>query len=238
MASSGPRTRSASKDVETTDGISTVKEELSRFFNSEELKNTIRNAVFDALKDDLIGLKEVVDEAVKVASTGLQRRVQALETQCEELRAMINDNEQYSRKYNLRITGIDESDGENCIDKVINLCKTKLNTDIPKASFDRAHRVGRKMPGKARQVIVKLTHYHAKNAIYSKRKLLKGTQIFINDDLSRLSLHLLKEAKKNKNVKSAWSSDGKILAKDHNDKIHRIRKYSDILFIENDDNYD
>jgi len=157
---------------------------LAKFFQSEELKEVIRNAVFDAVKDDAIGLKEVIDEEVKRATTALELKIQMLETRCDELRALINDSEQYSRKYNLRINGIDERADENCVQKVVDLCKAKLNIDVKSENVDRAHRLGPKRPGKARQIIVKFNKFHARNDIYRNRKLLKGSLIVLVGDFN------------------------------------------------------
>lgn len=47
----------------------------------------------------------------------------------------------------------------------------------------------------------------------------KGTNIYINNDLTHYNLQLLKYAKSSDDIKSALSSDGKIIVRDHNDNI-------------------
>ena len=55
-----------------------------------------------------------------------------------------DNNEQYSRRYCLRIKGISKEKDESstkCIDKVVKVCES-LKVNITKADIDRAHRVG------------------------------------------------------------------------------------------------
>lgn len=167
-------TRSLSREIEK-ESITAMREEMQTLFKFDELKNIIRSAVSEAIKEDSSGLKEVIDEAIGTATKALETTVQDLESKLEEYRALINDNEQYSRKYNLRISGIKESPGESCVDKVMDLCQTKLNIIVEKDSIDRAHCLGPKKDGKDRQIIVKFTKFPVKNTIYRSKRLLKGT---------------------------------------------------------------
>ena len=58
-----------------------------------------------------------------------------LETDLVKVSLQTNENEQYSRKYNLRFVGLDETEGEDCVDKIASFCKEKLDIDILKFSF-------------------------------------------------------------------------------------------------------
>jgi hypothetical protein len=63
-----------------------------------------------------------------------------------------------------------------------------------------------------------------------KRKLLKGTQYYINEDLTKFSIELHNYAHNQKSfIKSAWSTDGKILVRNLDDKITQIRQFNDFL---------
>jgi len=71
-------------------------------------------------------LKEVVSKAVQEAVQNVTRslsdKISRLERQLEEVQAHANDNEQYSRKYNLHFVGIEEEDDEDCTEKIVNMC--------------------------------------------------------------------------------------------------------------------
>ena len=122
-------------------------------------------------------------------------------------------------------------DGENCIGDVIKLCKEKLNVNVDERDIDRAHHLGPKaLSGRSRTVIVKFKLYGAEAEICRKRKLLKGTQYYINEDLTKFSIELHNYAHNQKSfIKSAWSTDGKILVRNLDDKITQIRQFNDFL---------
>ncbi len=124
----------------------------------------------------------------------------------------ITENEQFSRKYNLRFVGLDESKGEDCVDKVVAFYKDKLDINVDKAKVDRAHRLGPKNSFRPRTVIIKFKSYGPKASIYKQRKSLKGTKYYINEDITRFNMKLVNFARDHKaNIKSAWFSDGKVL---------------------------
>ena len=67
-------------------------------------------------------------------------------------------NEQYSRKYNLKMYGINESKDESCSEKVCATVKAKLDVNLERKQIATAHRIaGRE--GKARPLLVRL-HKH------------------------------------------------------------------------------
>ena len=51
--------------------------------------------------------------------------------------AKANDNEQYSRKYNLGTFGVEEKADENCTEIIKEFCATKLNFQLNVAEVDR-----------------------------------------------------------------------------------------------------
>ena len=60
---------------------------------------------------------------------------------------VMNDNEQFSRLQNVRVTGFVEQDEENCAEKFVNLCREKIGLDVNDDNVDRAHRGGKKEEG-------------------------------------------------------------------------------------------
>ncbi|KAH3868294.1 hypothetical protein DPMN_031437 [Dreissena polymorpha] len=59
----------------------------------------------------------------------------------------------------------------------------------------------------------------------ANRKQLKGTDIFINEDMTKLNLHVLMCVKKKMpdEINSAWFMNGKIFYKNHMDKIQTVQ---------------
>ncbi|XP_041464540.1 uncharacterized protein LOC121415407 [Lytechinus variegatus] len=168
----------------------------------------------------------LLDAEVKNKSLGdeIQRLTSVVtdqSTTINNLRLSMADLDQYSRRNYLQVFGIEEQDNESTDDVICQLARDSLGVIISKDDIDRSHRVGdpRKQPrrknGKpgVRPIVVKFTSYRTRHTIISRRRRLKGTNIVIQEQLTKANLQLLKNAKKMKNVINAWSSDGRVIVK-------------------------
>ena len=146
-----------------------------------------------------------------------------------EAKLHANNNEQYSRRCNLRIHGIPEKAGENCYDLVIAFCKEELKCDVALNEIDRTHRVGKSKQDShlPRAIIVKFVSYQSKVKVLQNRRNLKGRKFFINEDLTLFNKIIFDTARKTLQHLSIWTSDGKVLAKLANNKIIRLHKIED-----------
>ena len=123
--------------------------------------------------------------------------------------------EQYTRKDNLRIFGIEEESDEDediLQAKVIEVAAdvgVKLEAD----DISIAHRLG-KVGDRSRPVIVRFCHRKKRNAMMKNKKELKKKQkkIYINEDLTPLRSTLMKMVKEQEAVRNVTTRDGKILA--------------------------
>ena len=87
------------------------------------------------------------------------------------------------RRNSIRIDGIKEHNNESweeCERRVNSMLKERL--DIENVEIERAHRGGRKSRSKPRTIVCKLLRFKDKQNILRKAKLLKGTNVFINED--------------------------------------------------------
>ncbi len=164
-------------------------------------------------KDDIKSLK---DEVVLLITEKLQEqeeKISALEERIDKLEASNavleshvahlckshENQEQYSRRLCLRIDGIElpqkgvNESGEEVLGKVKKVFD-ELEVDVPDTVIDRAHRIGPKSKnrdGKLRQqVIVRLTTWRHRTAIYRARKKAKSP-VKIRLDLTKPRLDLL-----------------------------------------------
>ena len=143
----------------------------------------------------------------------LEKRVQTLETQRDA-------DDQFSKRNFLRISGVEESTGENPDSLVMNICNT-LKTGLSFDDIDRCHRVGKPKENGSRDILVKFISYRTRQKLYIKRTDLKKTEhglrgTYINEHLTQKRSKLLFEARKlagNGKVLGAWSADGTILVK-------------------------
>ena len=71
--------------------------------------------------------------------------IDKLEKMVNELESGQDDLEQYSRRNSLRISGVDESDSEDVVEKTMNLIINMLGVTMSTDQIDRMHRVGKKI---------------------------------------------------------------------------------------------
>ena len=123
----------------------------------------------------------VIQEAVKPLQaeiTSLKSEVNMLKTRLAETKAMANDNEQYSRRNNIRIFELPEEAGENCYDLVLGFCENELKINMTREEVDRAHRVGKPKQiqesnlslSTPRAMIVKLTGHSDTGKVFRIKK--------------------------------------------------------------------
>ena len=137
--------------------------------------------------------------------------------------AKINDLEQYSRKNNIRISGMPES-GFETAEETIEVVVKKLNTtmrnlDLRYEDIDIAHRLGKKKKDIHRQIIVKFNSRLKRDEILRQRRILKGTDIFIKEDITPLNQEVLACMRKKQpdEVDQAWSKGGRLYYKHKSD---------------------
>ena len=141
----------------------------------------------------------------------LNVRVTALEEKTDDL-------EQYSRRNTVRIRSIPEALNEDTDGLVKDVAARKLDVQLTKHDFVRSHRVGRKSEEKdtPRDVIVRFTSHNTKVAVMRNARKLKGTHIFINEDLTKVRSTIAWEArslKRENKVADTWTRDGIVFVK-------------------------
>nr|XP_054761408.1 uncharacterized protein LOC129267808 [Lytechinus pictus] len=200
------------------------------------LESTVGNAIEKKMGELLKSIESIQGELFELKSDA-ERKDKEIErckekiTQQEQnilrLEHSVNNMEQYSRRSCLRIFGLQEKRGENTDTLVKEAVTAKLGVSLDNMKdIDRSHRTGRTpvsaQPGssstsgtdkpKPRPIIVKLTSYRKKREILQNRKKLKGTKIVIAEDLTMKNQKLISQTRSSKSVKTAWSSDGRIIA--------------------------
>lgn len=181
-----------------------------------EIKDDLKTKASNAKIDEL--LEEIKSKDVRIVELErkmekleiLESRIAILENNNVLLERKIDDNEQYSRRFSLRINGIPlpgngvREPGFECLEKVKDVLKNLPET-IPECMFDRAHRVGKKKideEGNVRQqMIVRMCSWKARTVIYQNRKVLKNHRCYLDLTHRRFKLKLLAEKKVEGNVK-------------------------------------
>ena len=135
--------------------------------------------------------------------------------------------EQYSRRSNIRIHGIEAKQGENVNEVVGDLLKNKLEMDFGLEAVDHSHRIG-PTTGNRRSIIVKFTRYDFKKAVINARKRLKGSRIAITEDLTRTRHDTLQRVWEVYGKTDTWTVDGVIFHRDKNGKRLRFEVMGDL----------
>jgi len=108
-------------------------------------------------------------------------------------------NEQYSRKNNLRILGLEEEPEENLEEKFITAIENDLGETISSDEIEIIHRIGQQRrtdrTGKPKPVIAKFHSHKTKMEILVKRRQLKGKPLIIMEDMASDIAKRLKELK-------------------------------------------
>lgn len=196
--------------------------------DKDEILELIKNSFSSLLtsKTYLATIEENINSSVVKAITPLldkyEEKVAKLEDELTKAKSDIillqkkaDEQEQYSRRSNIRIFGIEEDKEENTDDIIINLVNKQLKVDMNVNSIDRSHRTGQRKlevntSKKPRPIIVKFTSYRERQKVLQNRKMLKGSGIVIREDLTRTRLTLWQDAVKTFGYQSVWTRDGVI----------------------------
>ncbi len=102
----------------------------------------------------------------------ISNRIEKLEQENAALKQRLIAQEAYSRRHNLRVHGIKETPNEDPEELVLNLLHERNFPYFPRA-IERAHRIGAKVEGKIRPILVRFNHYKDRECVW--RVLGHGT---------------------------------------------------------------
>ena len=171
-------------------------------------------------------------------------RIKTLESKVAALEHEGDKTEQYSRRPNLRFTGIAEADDHETTENTTKMILDIINKDMcPDAQIrpeqiERSHRLGAKTDrnGKARQraIIVRFGTENTRDAVYRARFMLKkksGPKVFVNEDLTSTRAALAfqtRQLKKTGKVMDCWTAAGKVMMKDNTGRIIHVTSESEL----------
>ena len=207
---------------------------------SEMLKDTFRSEIVHLVDSVVTGVLSGLQERIislEKANRDLSKENISLTARVAALEAQVDQAEQYSRRNCLRISGIHEEKNENTDDIVLRIA-SDIGSSVQAQDIDRSHRIGNpNSPRRTRprEIIVKFSTYRARASFIKCRTALKNNNylgVFVNEDLTKKRSSYLYQARllvKSQRLNGAWSSDGTILIKDNNDRVHRINSLNDLI---------
>ena len=196
--------RSTVQDLKTSLEFSQQEiDNLKQQVNQLKQKNTNDKLLVSELSDNL--------HASSQAVTSLQER-------CDY-------QEDYNRRNSLQFVGIDEDNNETweqSAKKVSHLLEDKLQ--LPNIQLERAHRGGQHHPNRQRPIIARFTRFCDREAVMRNVAKLRGSRIYINEDLcpashekKKAQLPLLKKARSEGKV--AYFRHTKLIVKERNTQL-------------------
>ena len=226
---------------------------------TKAIKDQIKEVISEPLLDKLVTLladtimervTQKVYAALKIDITAketeintLKKKVKNLEKSFSAVDKIQEEQEQYSRRESLRLYGIPETPNEKTDEVVREFVKERLNIELSRSDIARSHRITPKpRPGSTvrnenhKPIIVKFNTYNTRQAVFDAKSRLRGTKIFIQEDLTSHRRELLNAARQKSTVKRVWTNDGKItvlvcVPGSHDRKV-TIRSKSDIERLE------
>ena len=96
---------------------------------------------------------------------------------------LLEIHERELRRNNVIIVGLAEVENKSSVDVVHSLFEEKLDDST---RIQEARRLGKPREGRSRPILVRVQDQLQKVSVLKKRTTLKGSQIFINDDLTPL----------------------------------------------------
>ncbi|XP_037278177.2 uncharacterized protein LOC119171476 [Rhipicephalus microplus] len=142
------------------------------------------------IEKQLEGLGEIQSRLTMIESS-----VGRHDSELTALARQIDDLDNRSRRNNLLVRGVEEEEFE---DEAVLL--SKVNDDIfdkllgsKCSSIERIHRLGKKIPGRSRPVILKVGDFRDKTKILKNCRNLKGTQFSISEDYSKRVVEIRKQ---------------------------------------------
>ena len=203
-------------------------------FFKTQITNEMKSFFKETLKSELAASRQEIQSLHSTVKV-LQDAVAAKDQQLSTLQLKVDELEQYSRRNNVRIAGIQEDETEDVGKIVLDLINDQLGLDPPMEvrEIDRVHRVGTINPDKHRPVLLKLATYRSRKRIMQlgPEAKKKCNKIYFNDDLTRLRSEMLwklRTKKKAKLIEGCWTSEGRVLIMDNAKVIKEIKTMTEI----------
>ncbi|KAJ8040019.1 hypothetical protein HOLleu_14203 [Holothuria leucospilota] len=138
--------------------LANLDSSIERIF--KELK-AIRHEFKRKLKHHEEQINELREEnaALSERCGALESKIRNLEASLDKHASLLNKQDRFSCRNNLRIVEIKTETGENCIETARNVM-TKVG--VPDCRNEQAHRDGKQYRGKDRHILVKLSYYQDK----------------------------------------------------------------------------
>ena len=181
--------------------------------STKTIVESVITAVVAAFMPVISSMQATIDELraqstrPQTAGTAIKRAVQVNRFRCHEI-------EQYSKRDNVIISGVPETSGENTTDIVVDLA-AKAGVSINRNDVSTSHRLKNRRRNQPAAIVAKFVRRDTKTSLMRNKKNLRAQpdcrNIYFDDHLTGLRHKILMAVKKDPEIDSAWTMDGKII---------------------------
>ena len=151
--------------------------------NSKDIKDINDCKEFDSQR---ISANEKSVEDLQQVSITQSREMQNMTSQINSLQSQVLDMQRYTRGFNIRVIGVDETEDEVCLNKVSEILAEKFGIH---SAIENAHRTGPPRTDRPRQIIARFySRFTRRTVMRSAREKLQNTNIRFVDDLTQKDL--------------------------------------------------
>ena len=150
----------------------------------------------------------------------LEKRVKEAQKIASKARIQANRNEQYSRKTNVKLHGVDDvklPDGtvQGTEERVRSLLEEKLEVKVDSKDIVACHRIPAGKGTTIRPILLKVRNTAVKSTIMRNRKAFRGLKkgYKLTDDITKDNAELIRELLKHESVEQAWLFNCNVYAK-------------------------
>jgi hypothetical protein len=177
----------------------------------------------------------------------LSNQLEAMKKEYRQFARAANDSEQYSRRNNIRIKGLSVKKDDDCPKIVVDFIRGTLNCHIEDSDIESAHplpiRPGTSSgstltPGSQTRnssrpqnsmVMVRFRNRSIRDNVITRRKVLKGTNCTIVEDLTSLNVETMNRLRNSEHVQKTWSWNGHIYAILHDGKKICVQPFESLV---------
>lgn len=216
-----------------------IKEALCCDDVLEKIKTVIMEAITQQVTQDVYDAMSMDLAVIRKEQDTIKKNVEEIQEKLKNLQTSLDDQEQYSRRECLRFYGVPEKESEKTDDVIRDISSSLLEVTLTENDIARSHRItprGGRREEQPNPIIVRFSTYNVRQRVYEAKTKLKGSDIFMQEDLTPIRRDLLNRARKMPNVKRVRTNDGRITAwrstPDGKEKRIFVRTVDDLALLE------
>lgn len=140
----------------------------------------------------------------------------------QRLSRKLEVNEQYARRKSLRIYGLQDIEGKDLKQTVVEKVGQRIGVKFSVDDLEMCYRTGKNQERGKRGIIVRFSTLRLKRNVYRNKSALKGTKLVVREDLTDGTMELVKESITRFGSKKVWTNEGSVFVKTGDNGVHKI----------------